>query len=194
MTKVVRGCSPLPARDDVSVPKRNILAAAILTLTTACSSSEPEARPSPPARTTGTLTQPYPYTTPTPPAEPTAVDGTYERSVTATEAGPRGRCRRCPPYRLEEGTSTLSLQEGVFRITNEVLEAGAIDWRSVGHFAVSGDEIVLFNDPNCPQTRGTYRWTLTESLLTLEVVDDDCAFGGLRWRYLGAVPWSMVTN
>jgi hypothetical protein len=90
--------------------------------------------------------------------------------------------------------STLSLRGGVFRITNEVREAGAIDWRSVGHYTVSGDEIVLFNDPNCPQTRGTYRWALTGSLLTLQVVDDDCAFGGLRWRYLTALPWSVVAG
>jgi hypothetical protein len=92
--------------------------------------------------------------------------------------------------------STLSLRAGVFRITNEVREAGAIDWRSVGHYtvSVSGDEIVFFNDPNCPKTRGTYRWSVTGSRLTLEVIDDECAFGGLRWRYLTAVPWSVVSK
>jgi hypothetical protein len=121
------------------------------------------------------------------------VDGTYTRSVTERDAGGLGPCRRCPPYRLEIGKSTLSLQGGVFRITNEVREVGAIDWRSVGHYTVSGDEIVFFNDPNCPQTRGTYRWEVTGSLLSLEVIEDECAFGGLRWRYLMAVPWTDVS-
>jgi hypothetical protein len=89
--------------------------------------------------------------------------------------------------------STLSLQGGVFRITNEVREAGAIDWRSVGNHTVAGDKIVFFNDPNCPQTRGTYTWTATGALLTFKVVDDGCAFGGLRWRYLTALPWTAVS-
>ena len=90
--------------------------------------------------------------------------------------------------------STLSLQAGVFRIANEVRESGAIDWRSVGHYTVSGDEIVFFNDPNCPQTRGTYRWSVNGSALAFDVIDDDCAFGGLRWRYLMAVPWSVAST
>jgi hypothetical protein len=178
------------------VPSRRILAAAILIacIGTGCFDAEPERRRTPSPRTTTGLSEPYPYTTPTPPATLTAADGTYERTVTEKEAGGLGPCRRCPPYRLEIGTSTLSLQKGVFRITNEVEEAGAIDWRSVGHYTVSGDEIVLFNDPNCPQIRGSYRWTRAASTLTLDVIDDDCAFGGLRWRYLMAVPWAVVAT
>lgn len=169
-------------------------ACVIAHLVAACSDPEPAARPTPSApEATVTLSQPYPYIRPTPPARPTPVDGTYTRSVTERDAGGLGPCRRCPPYRLEIGKSTLSLQAGVFRITNEVREAGAIDWRSVGHYTVSGDEIVFFNDPNCPQTRGTYRWEVTGSLLSLEVIEDECAFGGLRWRYLMAVPWTDVS-
>jgi hypothetical protein len=178
--------------------RRRVLAAVIVLsgLGAACSSSKnPEARPAPtPPRATGTLSQPYPYTKPTPPAQPTAVDGTYTRSVTEKEAGGLGPCRRCPPYRLEIGMSTLSLQAGVFRITNEVREAGAIDWGSVGHYTVAGDEIMFFNDPNCPQTPGKYRWEVTGSHLSLQVIEDDCAFGGLRWRYLMAVPWADVSK
>lgn len=165
----------------------------IICLGAGCSPSQPTSRRSPAPRAT-TLSQPYPYTKPTPPVTPTAADGNYTRSVTEKEAGGLGPCRRCPPYRLEVGMSTLSLQAGVFRITNEVREAGAIDWRSVGHYTVAGDEIVFFNDPNCPQTRGTYRWLVSGSELTLEVINDDCAFGGLRWRYLMAVPWSVVST
>lgn len=159
-----------------------------------CSTDPLESRRSPSARSTAGLSQPYPYTTPTPQATPTAADGEYQRSVTDKEAGGLGPCRRCPPYRLEIGTSTLSLQAGVFRITNEVQEEGAIDWRSVGHYTVSDGQIVFFNDPNCPQTRGSYRWSLAGSHLTLDVIEDDCAFGGLRWRYLMAVPWSAASS
>lgn len=176
---------------------RRLLGAAILTahLVAACSDSQPEARPTPSAtKASGTLSQPYPYTKPTPPARPTPVDGTYTRSVTEKEAGGLGPCRRCPPYRLEIGMSTLSLQAGVFRITNEVREAGAIDWGSVGHYTVTGDEIVFFNDPNCPQTPGKYRLEVNGSLLSLQVIEDDCAFGGLRWRYLMALPWADVSK
>jgi hypothetical protein len=161
---------------------------------TACTEEPPEARRAPSVRTTNGLSQPYPYTTPTPPATPTMADGEYARSVTEEDAGGLGPCRRCPPYRLEIGASTLSLQAGVFRITNEVAEQGAIDWRSVGHYTVSGNQIVFFNDPNCPQTRGTYRWSVGDSRLALEVIEDECAFGGLRWRYLTAVPWSVVSG
>lgn len=163
-------------------------------LLAACSDGRPEGRRTPSVRSTAGLSQPYPYTTPTPPTTPTAADGEYQRTVTEKEAGGLGPCRRCPPYRLEIGTATLSLHAGVFRITNEVQEAGAIDWRSVGHYTVSDDRIVFFNDPNCPQTRGTYRWSLTGSRLTLDVIEDDCAFGGLRWRYLMAVPWSVASS
>jgi hypothetical protein len=158
-----------------------------------CSSTEPNARPTRSPGQGSPISEAYPYTEPTPPAEPTVADGTYSRTVTEKEAGGAGPCRRCPPYRLEEARSTLSLQAGVFRITNEVREAGAIDWRSVGHYTVSGNEIVFFNDPNCPQTRGTYTWTATGALLAFEVADDDCAFGGLRWRYLTALPWTVIS-
>lgn len=136
------------------------------------------------------LTQPYPYTTPTPPARPTAIDGIYARTLGPAEAGPRGPCRRCPPYRLEIADSTLTLATGVFFIENQVEEGKAIDWQSIGHYQVDGDTVVLFNDPNCPQTRGAYRWSLSGGILTLKVVEDECAFGGLRWRYLTAAPWA----
>jgi hypothetical protein len=171
----------------------SVLLLACLGALSSCSSTEPNARPSQSPETGPAISEPYPYTEPTPPAEPTVADGTYSRTVTEKGAGGAGPCRRCPPYRLEVAMSTLSLQAGVFRITNEVREAGAIDWRSVGHYTVSEDKIVLFNDPNCPQARGTYTWTATGALLTFKVVDDDCAFGGLRWRYLTALPWTVVS-
>ncbi len=153
----------------------------------------PTGTPEPSPRSSG-LHEPYPYTTPTPPPDPTPVDGVYERHVGPDEAGGRGPCRRCPPYRLEEGDARLTLRGGVYLIENHVAEEGAIDWRSIGHFEVDGDTLTLFNDPNCPTTRGAYRWRLDAAALTLEAIDDDCAFGGLRVRYLTAIPWSVAAD
>jgi hypothetical protein len=160
----------------------------------ACSSQAPAPRSSTPSPSADQgLSQPYPYTRPTPPPQATPVDGIYERSVTEREAGPPGPCRRCPPYRLEIGEATLSLEKGVFRLTNDVRDPNAIDWRSVGHYEVSGEEIVFFNDPNCTKTRGSYRWSQVGRVLSFEVIDDECAFGGLRWRYLSALPWNALS-
>jgi hypothetical protein len=161
----------------------------------ACSSPAPtlpSATPSPSADQG--LSQPYPYSRPTPPPRVTPVDGTYRRAITEREAGPPGPCRRCPPYRLEVGEATLSLEAGVFRLTNDARDPKAIDWRSVGHYEVSEGEIVFFNDPNCTRSRGSYRWSQAGAVLSFEVIDDDCAFGGLRWRYLTALPWNDLTT
>jgi hypothetical protein len=162
---------------------RRVLAIAMLTA--ACSNAPLEGRGD-------GLAEPYPYTTPTPPATATAIDGEYRRSLGPDQAGGVGPCRRCPPYRLEAAESAITFDGGVFFVENEVAEEGAIDWRSIGHYTVDGDTVTLFNDPNCPQTRGTYRWALANGSLTLEVVDDDCAFGGLRHRYLTASAWTAA--
>lgn len=165
----------------------------ILALLTACSApspGRPSDQPSSPAARPG---DPYPYTTPIPPAVATPLDGTYARHIGPAEAGGAGKCRRCPPYRMEESDQTLSFERGIFRISNEIFDPKSIDWKSVGHFMVDGDTVTLFNDPNCPTTRGTYRWRVPGGTLTLEVVDDPCAFGGLRWRYLTRLPWVRGT-
>ncbi|HVM11630.1 MAG TPA: hypothetical protein VM638_04020 [Actinomycetota bacterium] len=164
------------------------LAAALILA--ACPAGE-EPSPTPSVGPTA-VSRPYPYTTPTPPAEPTEIDGWYARQVGKDVAGGPGPCRRCPPYRLEVGTATLSFDRGVFRVTNDPAEEGALAWKSVGHYEVEGHEVVIFNDPNCPTARGRYRWALAGGELTLEVVQDDCAFGGLRWRYLTAAAWTAA--
>ena len=129
---------------------------------------------------------PYPYVTPTPAAEPSELDGVYERMVTDAIAGHGGKCRRCPPYRMERGeTNVLMLTDGVFRVVHRPGE-----FRSVGHFEVEGDAITLWNDPNCPQARGTYTWRLDGDTLHFEVVEEGCSFGGLRTRYLTATSWT----
>lgn len=187
---------------------RSFLTALILA-TAACGSASPEpaAEPSPAASPThdpcgppneeAAVTdhwpvppecelRPYGYVTPTPPAEPSELDGAYEREVTAAIAGHVGKCRRCPPYRMEEGeTNRLLLTGGVFRVVHDPGE-----FRSVGHFEVDGDTVTFLNDPTCPTTRGTYRWRLEGDVLSFEVVDDDCAFGDLRSRYLTATSWA----
>jgi hypothetical protein len=129
--------------------------------------------------------QPYPYTSPTPPPQATAVDGTYTREVGPDVVGGPGKCRRCPPYRLALGEDTLELEEGVFRVSHE-----GIGYLAVGHYSVAGDRITFFNDPNCSRARGTYTWSRAEGVLRLEVVEDDCAFGDVRVRYFMAGPWT----
>ncbi len=62
-------------------------------------------------------------------------------------------------------------------------------FKSSGHFTVSGDEVVFFNDPNCTDVRGIYRWTLEEGALSFELVEDPCPFVHLRARYLTSSPW-----
>lgn len=155
----------------------------VLLLLSACSgggSGDPRATP-----TVREIPFPYPFVTPTPPEAPTAIDGTYERAVPDAAAGPVGKCRRCPPYRLELGdTNTLRLDAGVFTVAHALT-----DWKNAGHYVLDGDRIELFNDPNCPKERGVYAFTLEGGTLTLEVVEDRCAFGGLRARYLTATSW-----
>jgi hypothetical protein len=128
--------------------------------------------------------EPYPYTTPTPPLQATTVDGTWIRNVPQAAVGGAGKCRRCPPYRLAPGEDTLELHRGVFRVAHEG------EYMAVGHYVVEGDRLTFFNDPNCSGERGTYAWTVQDGALHLEVVDDECAFGDVRVRFLTAAPWT----
>lgn len=131
------------------------------------------------------LPNPYPFVTPTPPAEPSAIDGTYVREVPEEAAGPLGKCKRCPPYRLELGdTNTLTIRDGVLRVANEL-----VGWESRVHVFVEEDSIRMINDPNCLRATGEYGWRLDGDALIFELIADDCAFGGLRSRYLTVAPW-----
>lgn len=160
-----------------------MLVAALVALTACSGGGEAEPRATPTVRE---IPFPYPFVTPTPPEQPTPVDGVYERAVPEEAAGPVGKCRRCPPYRLELGdTNTLRLDQGVFMVAHALT-----DWESAGHYIVDDGRIELFNDPNCPNERGVYAFTLESGVLTLDLIEDRCAFGGLRARYLGAAPWS----
>ena len=140
----------------------------------------------PPARATH---DPYPYTTPTPPSEPTPLDGIYVRTVTAEVLGGAGACRRCPPYRLAIGEDVLGFENGVF----EVYHRGS-GYLSVGHFTTDGSSVTLFNDANCPQDRGTYGVTSTDRVLSLAAINDACAYDGVRVQFLTAVPWVKLES
>lgn len=131
---------------------------------------------------------PYPFTTPTPPREATPLDGLFRREVPDEVAGPVGRCRRCPPYRLELGdTNTLVIREGAYLVRHELT-----GWENLGHVWVQGDRAAFLNDPNCTAMRGEYRWRLEGDRLTFEVVEDECPYSGLRRKYLTAAPWNRA--
>lgn len=124
---------------------------------------------------------PYPWTTPLPPSEPTILDGTYTK-VDPIEATPFP-CVRCPDYKREGGIWKLNLDKGVYRIYHPIT-----GWRSIASYAVLGDRLLVFNDPYCPKEVGIYRWTLEEGMLTLETIQDTCALN-LRPKNLSYQPW-----
>jgi hypothetical protein len=130
--------------------------------------------------------EPYPFSTPVPPAEPTAIDGTYTRVVEEAIAGAPGKCRRCPPYRLEPGPQTLTFDRGRFFIEHE-----PPGFRSSGHYRLEGARLTLFNDANCVEFEGVYEWAVEDDTLRLEAVDDECPFTQLRQRFLLAKDWQL---
>jgi len=130
--------------------------------------------------------EPYPFVTPVPPLAGTPVDGVYVRVPTDPYEGQRAPCRRCPPYPLDRGVSRLSLVAGRYEMLHHEPR-----YRILAHYTVAGDELVIFNDPECSRVLGRYRWTLSDETLTLEVIDDGCAFGQ-RAEDLAAVSWTLV--
>lgn len=156
-------------------------------LAASCTGGDPAPEASPtgdPTRWRTDASEPYPFVTPVPPRSPTRIDGLYHRNfLGGSEPIP---CRRCAPFRLDRGEATLELEEGRYRVLHE-----ASGFQTQGHFLVDGDRLVLFNDPNCPETRGLYDWELEGGSLTLEAVADPCAFDLLRARYLSAAPWLL---
>ena len=134
--------------------------------------------------------QPFPYLLPLAKDEPTVLDGTYVK--VEPSRGEAVHCLRCPDYAREAGLWKLQLARGVFRIYYEGRE-----WSSVGSFLVTRDrmskvedpdKLLLFNDPNCTDVMGVYRWEKTEEGLRLEVVDDTCSYR-LRAANLSSLPW-----
>lgn len=134
--------------------------------------------------------EPYPFTTPLPPVAATAIDGLYDREPTDTFEGEWAECRRCPPYFVDRGGSQLTFRLG--RWTNTHQQPRQL---TNGHFTIAGDRLTIINDPMCPFDRGDYRYSLAGGVLTLEAIDDPCAFGERKrdltekaWQRLGDAP------
>lgn len=131
----------------------------------------------------------YPYTFPLPEPTRTILDGTYAKVELKEE--PPVHCLRCPDYAPEGGVWKLSLDRGTFRIFHQ-----ATGWQSVGSFILSKDrrtadttdQMVLFNDPNCPEYVAIYAWKLEEGQLLLEAIEDTCSIH-LRAMNLTNLPW-----
>lgn len=137
--------------------------------------------------------EPYPFTTPVPPQEATAVDGTYTRTIPARIGGPSVKCARCAPYRIETGTTTLVLAEGRYSVAHQAPGApSSSQFSARGHFELAGARIRLFNDANCPRLEGLYEWDLTAGSLRLEAIEDDCPFSGLRRRFFELAAWDLA--
>jgi hypothetical protein len=124
---------------------------------------------------------PYPYTLPLPPEKSTGIDSTYTKFE--LKDTPPVPCRRCPDYAPEGGIWKINFNKGVFRILHKVT-----GWKSIGTFIVSGDQIILANDPTCQEVIGVYMWKLEGGTLILKAIEDKCAIG-LRARNLTNIPW-----
>ena len=131
--------------------------------------------------------EPYPFSTPLPPAEPTALDGTYTRVIEKDLAWAPGKCRRCPPYRLEPGPETLTFDRGRYFVNHE-----PPGFKSSGHYWLEDGQLQLFNDPSCVTFEGVYEWEIAGGVLSLTAIDDQCPFTKLRQRYLMAKDWQVV--
>jgi hypothetical protein len=124
---------------------------------------------------------PFPYLMPLPEPRPTAIDGTYTKSVVARAE--RVHCLRCPDYAPEGGLWRINFDKGTFRIIH-----AETTWKSIGTFIVAGDRLLFANDPTCIDTVGLYTWHLEGGRLFLEVIDDPCAIK-LRGLNLTQQPW-----
>lgn len=113
---------------------------------------------------------PYPHTTPLPPQAPTPLDGLYVRLDPRTQA--RIPCRRCPPYPPEGGVWMLEFDAGVFRVYHP-----RTGWRTLGSYTVNGDQVTLFNDPQCHLAVGRFTWAHDDAGLRFALLEDDCELG-----------------
>jgi hypothetical protein len=125
---------------------------------------------------------PFPYTTSLPPADSTALDGTFVKFDPRQDE--RISCRRCPPYPPEGGLWKVSFSRGIFRVYHE-----RTGWHTLGSFTVSGGHVQLFNDPHCYDVVGTYAWKLEKGQLVLQAIEDGCG-GDLRVKHFTSMPWT----
>jgi hypothetical protein len=137
---------------------------------------------------------PYPYTKPVPPEAPTALDGAYVRIIPVERLGPPMLalplpCLRCIPFRITAGITTMILYQGRYFLHDQLS-----DFHALGFYEVHGRRVTFFDDPNCPTSRGDYRWSKSGSKLNFEVVDDPCPFDDLRARDLTTFAWTAFDH
>ena len=132
---------------------------------------------------------PYPYTTPIPPRERTPLDGTYMRILTIEDVDGLlpFRCLRCPPFFLNAGVSTIAFHRGNYWLNHQLS-----GFKSLGMYTVDRDRVTFFNDPWCPQDRGTYRWDVRAGALTFELVSGTCDYEEARAKDLMESPWTKI--
>jgi hypothetical protein len=136
--------------------------------------------------------RPYPYTKPTPAPVSTEIDGTYMLILTLEDLGGANNalpfpCRRCLPYARDPGVVTLIFFEGAYFVDHQMS-----GFHATGHYEVDGNNLTLFNDPNCSRVRGTYTWRIDGRALRLQAIDDPCAFQGERATDLASDVWTKV--
>jgi len=188
-------------------PHRSLIALVLVALTfAACDEATGERGPEPQRRVTE-VGEPYPYSEPAPPEEPTPLDGTYRRTITVEQAGgPPVYCQRCAPWRLDAGEAELRFDRGELVGSFEPIRV-EVDCRSEAreleckhppgfqvsaHYRVQGDRLEVFNDANCIGMTGVYEWSIEEGALVLDEVEDACPFVRLRAKYLTAASWTAV--
>lgn len=113
--------------------------------------------------------------------EKTIIDGVFVKK--ASREGEMVPCRRCPDWLANPGVWRLSFESGVYRIIN--IGTG---WKSIGTYIVTGDRILLANDPACIYDVGLYRFTLKNRQLSFSVINDPCAIK-LRGLNLSETMW-----
>jgi hypothetical protein len=64
------------------------------------------------------------------------------------------------------------------------------NWKSIASATVTSKRLKIFNDPFCPHDVGEYEWKMENGLLTLDVVNDACAFD-LRRENLVKQAWTL---
>ncbi len=109
------------------------------------------------------------------------------RDVGGARIGLPFRCLRCPPYRIDAGVSTIMFWHGAWFLHHQMS-----DFKTQGSFVVDGDRVTLFNDPNCPQGEGVYRFEKTAHGLRFETIRDECPWSGERADDLTRVQWTNV--
>jgi hypothetical protein len=162
----------------ITLPREPAMAAALAVLLALAACGVDASVPTEPASTAAVPdwrddpSEPFPFVTPVPALAETPVDGAWDRDPTDTSTADRAHCVRCPPYPKDRGRSLLRLDQGRWEVIH-----GEPAYRGYGHYTVDGDTITLFNDPECSDSFGTYRWAVDDGALTLTVLDDPCGFG-----------------